>query len=326
MPDPSPISLPPPAEAEAAPPAPPQRSFLVQRFAKLKIDPIHVVGYSVAGEETVCQIPEMNVCFDIGRSPYFALTSDIVCISHGHMDHLAGLAYYLSQRFFQGMKAGTVLLPKPLVDPVDQLLRCWRFIERQQTPYKLVGLSPGEAHEVRKDFLIRAVETHHGGISLGYVLVDVREKLKAEYFGRPGPELAALRKSGVEIQYRLEVPRVAFLGDTAIGPVFDHPDVQNAEILLTECTFFEAEHKTRAKHGRHLHVDQFVTIVPKLRNKYLVVTHVSRRTGIRKAKRILARRLGEEAMKRIYFLMDFEGAQDAGEIEEMGPPPADTAE
>jgi ribonuclease Z len=268
----------------------------------------------------------MNVCFDIGRSPYFALTSDIVCISHGHMDHVAGLAYYLSQRYFQGMKAGTVLLPKQLVDPVDQLLRCWRYIERQNTPYKLVGMAPGDAHEVRKDFLIRAVETHHGGASLGFVLVDVREKLKAEFFGRPGPELAALRKSGVEIQYRLEVPRVAFLGDTAVGPVFDHPDVQNAEILLAECTFFEPDHKLRAKHGRHLHVDQFVPILPKLRNKYVVVTHVSRRTGIRKAKRILARRVGEEAMKRIHFLMDFEGATDAGEIEELGPPPADTAE
>ena len=73
-------------------------------------------------------------------------------------------------------------------------------------------------------------------------------------------------------------------------------------------------------------MDQFVTIVPKLKNKHIVVTHVSRRTGIRKAKRILARRLGDEQMKRIHFLMDFEGAQDAGEIEEMGPPPADGAE
>jgi hypothetical protein len=31
-------------------------------------------------------------------------------------------------------------------------------------------------------------------------------------------------------------------------------------------------------------------------------------------------------MKRILFLMDFEGSKDAGEIEEMGPPPSDMAE
>jgi ribonuclease Z len=305
----------------------PERSFLVQRFAKLAVGAYHVIGYSVAGEETVCQIPELDVCFDIGRAPYFALTSNIVCISHGHMDHLAGLAYYLSQRFFQGMKAGTVLLPAALVNPVDQMLRCWRGIERQNTPYKLVGMAPGDVHEVRKDFVVRAVETHHGGTSLGFVLVSVREKLKAEYFGRPGQELAQLRKSGVEIQYRLEVPLVAFLGDTAVGPVFDHPDVQNAEILLTECTFFEKDHKTRAKHGRHLHVDQFVDLVlPKLKNQHILVTHVSRRTGVRKAKAILRKRVPAEVFEKITFLMDLEGATDAGEIEEMGPPPAENAE
>jgi ribonuclease Z len=303
------------------------RSFLVQKFARIAVGANHVIGYSVAGEETVVQIPELDVCFDIGRAPYFALTSNLLCLTHGHMDHLAGLAYYLSQRHFQGMKTPTILLPQALVNPVDQMLRCWRGIERQITPYNLVGMAPDMVHQVRKDFIVRAVETHHGGTSLGYILISVREKLKQEFFGRPGQELAALRKQGVEIQYRLEVPLVAYLGDTAYGRVFDHPEVRNAELLLTECTFFEKDHKSRAKAGRHLHVDQFVELVlPNLKNQQIILTHVSRRTGIRKAKTILKKRLGEEGMKKILFLMDFEGSRDAGEIEEMGPPPSDTAE
>jgi ribonuclease Z len=302
------------------------KSFLVQKFAKLPLGMHTVIGYSVAGEETVVQIPELNVCFDIGRSPYFALTSDIVCITHGHMDHIAGLPYYLSQRYFQGMKGGTVLLPRELLGPVDNMIRCWRQIERQNTPYTLVPMEAGQLHEVRRDFGIRAFATHHGGASLGYALISVREKLKQEYFGRPGPELAALRKGGTEIQYRLEVPLVTFLGDTAAGSVFDHPDVQNAEILITEITFFDPMHKQKAKAGKHLHIDAFVDLLPKLKNKWILVSHVTRRTAIRRAKKMLAKRVGEEQMQRILFLMDFEGAKDAGEIEEAGPPPADTAE
>jgi len=303
-----------------------ENSFLVQKFAKLKIDALHVIGYSVAGEETVVQIPELDVCFDIGRAPYFALTSNYICLTHGHMDHLAGLAYYLSQRNFQGMKPGTVLLPRELERPADAMLRCWRDVERQGTPYKLVGMQAGTDYAVRRDFLIRPIETHHGGGSLGYSLISVREKLKDEYMGRPGQELAALRKSGVQIQYRIEVPLITYLGDTTIGRVFDHPDVINAEILVTECTFFESAHKQRAKVGKHLHVDQLVEILPSLKNQHLILTHLSRRTSMGKARAILRKRVGEERMKNIHFLMDLEGSHEAGDVDSAGPPPADTAE
>lgn len=297
-----------------------EKSYLVQKFAKLKLGAHSVVGYSVAGEETVTQIPELNVCFDIGRAPFFALTSDYVCISHGHMDHLAGIAYYLSQRYFQGMKPGTILLPREMERNVDLMLKCWREVERQGTPYKLIPMSPGQLYEIRRDFGIRAFATHHGGVSLGYSLVSIREKLKPEYQQHSGPELVELKKRGVDIQYRVEVPTVACLGDTTAGAVFDHPDVINAEILITECTFFEPSHKGKAKHGRHLHVDQFVELFPSLKNQHIVLTHVTRRTGIRKARSILRKRLGDAAMQRIHFLMDFDHAKDAGDVEQTLPP------
>jgi ribonuclease Z len=297
------------------------KSFLVQRFAKLNFGQFHLVGYSVAGEETVVQAPELNVCFDIGRAPHFALTSDYLCITHGHMDHLAGVPYYLSQRYFQGMKPGTIFLPRELERSVDQMLRCWRDVERQGTPYQLIPMSAGQLYEVRRDFGIRALATHHGGVSLGYSLISIREKLKPEFADRTGPDLVAMKKQGVEIQYRVEIPLVTFLGDTTAGPVFDHPDVINAEVLVTECTFYDPDHRSKAKAGKHLHVEQFAEIVPRLKNKHIVVTHVSRRTAIRRARGILKKRLGEERMANIYFLMDFEGAADEGDVEAAGPPP-----
>jgi ribonuclease Z len=303
-----------------------EKSFLVQKFAKLNLGDLHVIGYSVAGEESVVQIPELDVCFDIGRAPHFALTSNHLCITHGHMDHVAGLAYYLSQRNFQGMQPGIILLPRELGRAAEAMLRAWRDLERQGTPYELIPMNAGDNYDVRRDFQIRALETHHGGTSLGYSLVSVREKLKPEYMGRPGQELAALRKQKVEIQYRTEVPLVTYLGDTTAGEVFSRPEVVHAQVLLTECTFFEPIHRQRAKVGKHLHVEQFLEILPTLKNQHLIVTHVSRRTSIRRAKKTLLKKVGEERMANIHFLMDFEESRDEGDVEQVGPPPGDTAE
>lgn len=298
-----------------------EKSFLTQRFAKLRFGTFHLIGYSIAGEETVVQVPEMNICFDAGRAPYFSLTSDFLCLSHGHMDHVAGIGYYLSQRFFQGMKPGTILLPRELERPIEGLLRGWRDVERQQTPYKLVGLEHNQLFEIRRDMGIRAVATHHGGPSLGFVIISIRDKLKPEYAGKTGPELVELKKSGIDIQYRVEIPVVAYLGDTSAGPVFEHPDVVNAEVLVTECTFFDLDDKNKAKHGKHLHVDQFSHILPSLKNKHIVIGHVSRRTGVRRAQRILRKLAGSSQMDRVHFLMDFDGAADAGDVEDAGPNP-----
>jgi hypothetical protein len=58
----------------------------------------------------------------------------------------------------------------------------------------------------------------------------------------------------------------------------------------------------------------------------VVIAHVSRRTGMRRAKSILRKKVGDELMKKVHFLMDLEGAKMAGEVEDLAPPPPEHAE
>jgi hypothetical protein len=75
-----------------------------------------------------------------------------------------------------------------------------------------------------------------------------------------------------------------------------------------------------------MHLEQFLPILPKLESKDIVLTHVTRRTGVARARRVLRKRIGDEAMKRIHFLMDLDDAREEGDIEDAGPHPTDTAE
>jgi ribonuclease Z len=77
----------------------------------IKIDDFEILGYSVAGEESVVGMPQLDVCFDIGKAPDQIIPINHVLLTHGHMDHSAGIAYYLSHRNFMKMSPGVVLTP-----------------------------------------------------------------------------------------------------------------------------------------------------------------------------------------------------------------------
>ncbi len=279
-------------------------SHVNERLVEHHFDDIRIIGYSVAGEETVIAAPELNVCFDIGKAPAEVLPVDHVLLSHGHMDHSAGIAYYLSQRNFIGNSPGTVLTPTRLVDPLKSLLHVWGQIEGHVTPAKIVGMLPGDEYQIRRGLVARAFRNNHGVPSLGFVIVDVRRKLKPEFIDKSGPELVALKKQGIEIEYTLEVPLIAYCGDTADGDWVQYDMVRQAKLLILECTFFEADHVKRARAGYHMHVKDVAKIIERLDNPHFLLSHVTRRTAMRHAKRALAKLVTAETYDRVTFLMD----------------------
>lgn len=275
---------------------------MAERLCHLDLSGLNVLGHSLAGEESVVAVPELNVCFDIGKCPADVLAIDHVLLSHGHMDHAAGIAYYLSQRNFVGNAPGTVICPAALVDPLRDLLRAWGRIEGHVSPGRIVGVAPGDEFEIRKGLVARAFAVNHRVPAVGFVLVDIRRKLRPEFADRSGPQLVELKKQGIDIQYTVEVPLVAYCGDTAEGDFLKLDAVRTAKVLIIECTFFEEDHVRRAREGYHLHVRDVARILPKMENEHIVLTHLSRRTGLREAKRTLAKMVDEKVMSRVRFL------------------------
>lgn len=271
----------------------------------LFIPPYRVQGVSVAGESTVVQIPELDVCFDMGQCPRAVLPSKYVAITHGHMDHVGGLAYFCSQRRFQGMGEARLVCHKALAPAVRKMMAGFVDLEGQVTPYELIELEPEGEVEIKNNFFLRMFETEHTDASAGYVVYERRSKLKEEYAALPQEKLRELKARGEEITRTLRVPLVAFLGDTPPGPPLVRDDVRKAQIVISECTFVEHDHRDRASIGRHMHLSDVIEWLPTLECEKLVLVHLSRRSNIRAARKELSKALKPEQASKVEFLMDF---------------------
>jgi len=272
-------------------------------LAHIKIDQMDIIGYSVAGEETVVAMPQLDVCFDVGKAPDQIIPVNNVLLTHGHMDHAAGFAYYLSQRNFCGISAGTIVAPNNLLPPIKQIIDAWSKLDGNKIPAKLVGVKPGDEHQIKPNLIARAFPTKHSKGSVGFTIIEKRKKLKSEYAGLTGPQIVELKKQGIEIDYQLEFPIVTYLGDTQYVDFSQLDYIVQSKILIAECTFYEGEHTTRAKAGRHMHVDELATLLQNSNNEHIIITHTTQRTGLSEIRKILKKALPKAKYDKITILM-----------------------
>ena len=272
-------------------------------LARVEIDNLEVIGYSIAGEETVVAVPQLDVCFDIGKAPDQIIPINNVLLTHGHMDHAAGLAYYLSQRNFCGISAGTILAPQNLLGPMRDIINAWSKLDGNKIPAKLVGVKPGDEHQIKPNLVARAFPTKHTRGSVGFTVIEKRKKLRPEYSGLTGPQIVELKKQGTEIDFPLEFPLVTYLGDTQYVDFSQLQYIVDSKILIAECTFYEGEHTSRAKAGRHMHVDELATLLGNLNNEYIVITHTTQRTPMHEIRKTLSQALPKDIYNKITLLM-----------------------
>jgi len=273
-------------------------------LARLKIGGLEIIGYSVAGEETVVAVPQLDVCFDVGKAPDQIISINNVLLTHGHMDHAAGIAYYLSQRNFCGQSAGTILAPKNLLGPIREILDGWVRLDGNQIPANLVGVKAGDEYQIKPNLFARVFPTKHTKGSVGYTVIEKRKKLKAKYSKLTGPQIVELKKQGIEIDNPLEIPIVTYLGDTQYVDFSQLEYIVNCKILIAECTFYEGEHTTRAQAGKHMHIDEFAGLLDKLNNEHIIITHATLRTPMRDIRKILKDSLPPEKYDKVILFMD----------------------
>jgi ribonuclease Z len=258
-------------------------------------------GVSVGGVYTSLAVPELGIVLDAGISPRSAAGIDTILLSHGHADHVGALPALLGIRALHGKaKPPRVVMPAEIVDELRVALAALSQLQRWPLEIEAIGMAPGDEIELRGDLRVRAIRTFHPVPSLAYVIVRRVSKLRAEFHGLPGPEIAARRLAGEAMTVHEDRLELAYATDTLVS-VLDHaPDLLRARVLIMECTFLD-ERKTleAARAGCHIHLDEVIERADRFENEHVVMMHVSQLYHPSEVAKILDARVPPALRRRI---------------------------
>ncbi len=251
-----------------------------------------VRGTSTAGRETWFHFPSLRLAFDVGRAPTELVPVANLFLSHAHLDHAAGLAWWCSQRRLRRMPGGTAWTHPDAVPLWREVLSLHERLEAVRYDARVEALAPARPVVLRRDLSVSAFPADHRVPALGFLASELRRRLLPSYEGLGAEEIREAASRGETVAREVPIPLVAYSGDTAAG-LFDlaPPEVFRAKILLLECSFVEERDRGRSAEWKHLHLGEVAERADLFENEVLVLTHLTLRTRPEEIRREIARRL-----------------------------------
>jgi ribonuclease Z len=245
--------------------------------ARIEAAGIAIEGVSIAGHESFYKLPGFRTLLEFGRAPEDVVGFQTVCVTHGHLDHIAGLAHYASRRRLARLPTARVLVPAAAAALVAQWVDACEKLENIDYQVEIVPASPGDRILLRNDLALTVLPGRHRVPTVGYLFSEVKHKLREEFLGRSGDEIAVLRSGGADVTRREEIPLLAYPGDCGEEIFEACPELFRARVLLLECSFLFPEDKDRAREYAHIHLDDILARAGQFENEAVVLTHFSQR-------------------------------------------------
>ena len=243
----------------------------------------NIEGYSAAMYSTWLYYRPARLLFDAGEGVSLTMRNFIfgietVLISHGHYDHIGGLAGMIYSR---ASAMGDKEKPLTIYHPGgwDAIESFKRYIQTAagHLKYELKWVEAEDGQEIDLgDGRAKAVAfkvQHAYNLCLGYKLVEDRVRLKNQFKGMAGSEIAKIVKEKgrdfINDTYRKNV--LAYCGDSM--PV-RASSVAGVDVLIHEGTFVDVKDREKPVHSS---VYEAVGVAQEAGAESLLITHVSGR-------------------------------------------------
>lgn len=247
-----------------------------------------ISGFSRAANRTGFYIPDLDIMLDAGPQCYNHPQQ--IFITHTHGDHIACLPFTLigadempEKTQLHAPKAAeshiikyiNALFEASAMMPIEELLA-----DRTESIYAYNGYdTPTIFRTTCKKTLLQVsvVLCDHSIPTISYCFSEVKNKLKVEYAGTPGTEIAKLRKEGTAVTEEVVKHAFAYICDTSIEILTAYPEILTFPVVFIECTFLYPEEKENAVATKHIHWEDLKPYVLAYQDILFVLIHFSLR-------------------------------------------------